>query len=77
MFESSVLQELKEEWTREATRQTLINSLMTFLVGRFGAKATKSETEIQAVDDGARLKELIEHAATCRTLASFRKKLAS
>ena len=73
MIESPVLQELKEEWTREAA----IEALMTFLVGRFGTKAQAIETEIKAIDDTARLRELIKHAATCRTLAAFRKKLMS
>jgi hypothetical protein len=73
MIESPVLQELKEEWTRE----TVIDDLMTFLVGRFGAKAEALKTDLQAIDDEARLKELIKHAATCRTLSSFRKQLST
>jgi len=73
MIESPVLQELKEEWTREAQ----IKVLMTFLVGRFGPKAESLETEIEAINDEERLNELVRHAATCRTLASFRKKLSS
>jgi hypothetical protein len=46
------------------------------LIQRFGAQAEALETEIKATDDDdARLKELLEHAATCRSLAAFRKKL--
>ncbi len=72
MIESPLLQELKEEWTREA----VIGDLMTFLAGRFGAKAESLETELKAIGDEARLKELVKHAATCRSLAAFRKRLA-
>ncbi|MFI5458520.1 MAG: hypothetical protein ACHRXM_24065 [Isosphaerales bacterium] len=68
MIESPLVDELKAEWTRE----TLIN----FLVARFGSKAQALETELKAIDDEARLQELVKHAATCRTLNSFRKQLA-
>jgi hypothetical protein len=50
---------------------------MRVLVGRFGAKAKAIEPAIKAIDDEARLEELAEYAATCRTLGSFRKQLAS
>ena len=59
----------------DAERETTIRILMTILVGRFGSKAKALETEIKAIDDEARLEELVEHAATCRTLGSFRKQL--
>ncbi len=73
MIESPLFQELKAEWTQETT----IRILMRVLVGRFGAKAKAIEPAIKAIDDEARLEELVEHAATCRTLGSFRKQLAS
>jgi hypothetical protein len=72
MIESPLMQELKEEWTREA----VIEDLMAVLVGRFGTKAQALETEIKAIDDAARLRELVKHAATCRSLSSFRKRVA-
>ena len=72
MIESPVLQELKQEWTREA----VIEAIMTVLVVRFGTKAEVLDTEIKAIDDTSRLRELIKHVATCRTLGAFRKKLA-
>ena len=50
---------------------------MSILVARFGAKAKALETELKAIDDEARLQELVKHAATCRTLGSFRKQLSS
>jgi predicted transposase YdaD len=83
MIESPLLQELKKEWTeegkregkREGRREGEIESLRTVLIRRFGAQAEALETEITAIANDARLKDLIEHAATCRSLAAFRKKL--
>jgi hypothetical protein len=80
MIESPLLRELRAEWTQEAKIEgkieAKIEALMTFLVGRFGSKAKALETEIKAIHDETRLQELVEHAATCRTLGSFRKQLA-
>ena len=80
MIESPLFQELRSEWTQEGKIEgkieAKIEDLMTFLVGRFGSKAKALETEIKAIDDEARLEELHLHAATCRTLGSFRKQLA-
>jgi hypothetical protein len=84
MIESPLYQELKEEWTREvvekttreATRAAMITNLMTVLVARFGSKAEALETELKAIADEARLRELVKQAATCRSLAAFRKQLA-
>jgi hypothetical protein len=72
MIESPILDELRAEWTRE----TMIADLMTVLVTRFGSKAEPLETELKAVVDEARLKDLVKHAVACRTLSSFRKQLA-
>jgi hypothetical protein len=77
MIESPLLKELKAEWTQEAKVEAKIEVLMTFLVGRFGSKAKALETEIKGIDDEARLQALVEHAATSRTLDSFRKHVAS
>ncbi len=72
MIESPLIDELKAEWTQE----TRIESLMTVLVGRFGSKAEALERELKAIGDERRLKELLKHAVTARTLSSFRKQLA-
>ncbi len=81
MIESPLVQELKKEWTedakREGRREGEIKALMTFLIRRFGAQAEALETEIRATHDDARLKDMIEHAAICRSLAAFRKKLTA
>jgi predicted transposase YdaD len=80
MIESPLFQELRAEWTQEAKIEgkieAKIEALMTFLIGRFGAKAKALETEIKAINDETRLQDLVEQAATCRTLGSFRKQLA-
>ncbi len=72
MIESPVLQEL----IAERTRETAIKDLMTVLVARFGSKAETLETELNAIGEAGQLSELLVHAATCRTLSSFRKRLA-
>ena len=38
---------------------------MTVLEVRFGTQAETLETELKAIDDEERLKELLRHAATC------------
>ncbi len=80
MIESPLMQELRAEWTQEAKIEgkieAKIEDILTILVGRFGAKAKELETEINAIGEDARLQELLLHAATCRTLGSFRKQLA-
>jgi hypothetical protein len=75
MIESPVLQELKEEWTREATRATAVRDVMTVLDERFGPKAAALESELKGIDGEARLGELLKVAATCRSLSAFRKHL--
>jgi hypothetical protein len=47
------------------------------LIRRFGTQAGALETEIVAIADDVRLKDLIEQAAACRGLAAFRKTLTS
>jgi hypothetical protein len=73
MIESPVLQEL----IAERTRETVIKDLTTVLVARFGTKAEALEPELNAIGDEGRLRELVVHAATCRSLSSFRKRLAT
>lgn len=71
MIESPVLQELKAEWTRETTCKDVVR----FLTARFGAEAHQLETELNSVDD-EHLGNLVELAATCPDLDSFRKHLS-
>jgi len=76
MIESPVLQELKAEWTREAVREDKRRTIVDFLVGRFGPEAEEIATQLETIADDARLKELVELAALCSDLPSFRKELA-
>jgi hypothetical protein len=71
MIEFPVLQELKAEWTQEVARVSIIK----ILEARFGIGARALDAEVKAVD-ADRLDDLIKLAATCRSLASFRKQLA-
>jgi hypothetical protein len=68
MIESPVLQEIIAE-----TKQ---KDIVKFLMARFGEAAQSLENELKAIDDD-RLDELVKRAATCRSLASFRKQLSS
>ncbi len=52
-------------------RACFITRIASSLIRRFGTRAEALKTEIMAIADGARLKDLIEHAATCRSLAAF------
>jgi hypothetical protein len=76
MIESPVLQELKAEWTREAVREGARRAIVGFLVARFGPHAEEIATQLETIADDARLKELVELAALCSDLPSFRKELA-
>jgi hypothetical protein len=81
MIESPVLQQLRDEWTREAARkatnETERQAIVRVLVARFGEKANELKAELDAIDDKARLEELITLAARCRNLEAFRKSLAT
>ena len=75
MIESPLIDELKAEWTREATRETLVKAMIDILAARFGPKAEALEDKLKDIEDQARLEELVRDAATCRTISSFRKRL--
>jgi hypothetical protein len=68
MIESPVIQEILAERQRE--------DIIKFLEARFGAAALTMDPELRAVEV-ERLDELLKLAATCHSLASFRKKLSS
>jgi hypothetical protein len=70
MIESPVLQELREEWTREGKRE----ATMRVLQARFGPAALALESQLKSVEDH-RLDGLLDLAATCRSLGAFRKQL--
>jgi len=72
MIESPVLQELKAEWTQEANR----GAILKILEARFGDAARTLEADVKIVPED-KLDEVLKLAATCRSLASFRKRLPS
>ncbi len=75
MIESPLLEELKVEWTREAARETTRKNILKILEARFGIAAQALDAELKTVDED-RLDDLLSLAATCRTLASFPKKVS-
>ncbi len=72
MIESPVLQELKAEWTQETTRSVMLK----VLEARFGVAARTLEAELRTIPEN-KLDEVLKLAATCRSLASFRKSLST
>jgi hypothetical protein len=72
MIESPLYQEIVEEAERKARQR----DILVFLSGRFGPAAEDLEADLKAVASD-RLGELVELAAKCRSLASFRKRLLS
>ena len=62
MIESPVLQELKDEWTREAKR----TDVLEILVIRFGTEAEGLKAELDAIQEPKRLQELMKFAVLCR-----------
>jgi hypothetical protein len=70
MIESPVLQELIADSARKATRKAVVK----VLVARFGVEAMALEPQLKAVG-AAELEQLVERAATCPDLDSFRERL--
>lgn len=76
MIESPVLQELKEEWTREAAqeaaREAKTRTIVDFSVARFGSESEEVAGRLATIDDEIRIKDLVKIAATCPDITSFR-----
>jgi hypothetical protein len=75
MIESPVLQELKAEWTREGAIEATRKDIARFLAARFRVDAKSLEAELRSVDVD-HLGNLVELAATCPNLESFRMQLS-
>jgi hypothetical protein len=75
MIESPLLDELRAEWTLEARREMRRRDILEILEGRFGADAPALGAKLKSIGDD-RLGDLLLLAATCRSLAAFRKKLS-
>ena len=67
MIESPVLQELKNEWTREGAKEMAREATIRVLVARFGEKAGELKAELDAIDDTTRLEQLITLAGGAAT----------
>jgi hypothetical protein len=70
-----VLQELKAEWTREGAIEATRKDIARFLAARFRVDAKSLEADLKSVDDD-HLGNLVELAATCPSLESFRMQLS-
>ena len=75
MIESPILQELKAEWSREATQRTRHQDLIAILTARFGPEASGLSEAIDALNDDALLEGLVRFAAVCPDLDAFRARL--
>ncbi|QEH36324.1 hypothetical protein OJF2_48850 [Aquisphaera giovannonii] len=83
VIESPLLQELKEQWTREAatqarreaTHSAQVRMIVDFLSARFGDRATSLRNRLDSIDDESRLDALVKVAATCTSLKDFRDEL--
>jgi hypothetical protein len=76
MIESPILQELKEEWSKARELETKRKYILDALDARFGVTALEIEPLLKEIDEN-HLDEMHKLAATCRSLAAFRKKLSS
>jgi hypothetical protein len=72
MIENPVIQEIVADSKREAAREFILKVLET----RFGPSAHTLAPEVSGVDP-SQLDDALKLAVTCRSLASFRKKLAT
>jgi hypothetical protein len=72
MVQSPVIQEIIAESQLETKRKAIVKVLHA----RFGDAGEAVRSEIEATTE-PKLDDLLELAATCRSLASFRKKLSS
>ena len=75
MIESPILQELKAEWTREASheasRQAKHQAVAMILDARFGPEASQLSDRLDTIVDEGHLDALLRAAATCPDLAAF------
>lgn len=77
MIESPLLQELKNEWTREAAQKALRWAIIDSLVDRFRSEAVTVSARLETIDDEIRLRELVKLAATCPDIKTFHEYLVS
>ena len=76
MIESPLYRDVVEEARREGATKAMQRNILDLLEIRFGPQAKDLEFDLKAVAF-ERLREVYRFAATCRSLASFRKRLPS
>ncbi len=76
MIESPLLQRLLQETRQETRQETKQQDILRLLVLRFRIVAADIEAELKSINGDERLNELIDLAATCSDLDSFRKQLS-
>jgi predicted transposase YdaD len=76
MIQSPLYQEIVEEAKREGATEAMRQDILDLLEVRFGPQAKDLDVELKAVGFD-RLRQVLRLAATCRSLASFRKQLLS
>jgi hypothetical protein len=76
MIDSPLYREIVEEARREGETKAMRRMILKFLVARFGMAAKDVEVELKAVEFD-RLDDLIDFAAACRDLHTFREPLLS
>ena len=73
MIESPILQELRAQWTREGAVRTRQRTDIARILKNRWDLGTGTGTGIEGNWRRAQLDDLLDLAATCRSLASFRK----
>ncbi len=79
MLDSSVLRELRDEWTTEGRQEGALGTgrklIVKILQNRFGIEGSALEESLAKVRDEATLDELAEFALHCPDLQSFRNRI--
>src|SRR5262249_25770362 len=81
MIESPILNEFVAKRERAASRiadlRATRRSILKVLAARFGADAQQLQPALDAIEDDGRLDEVVDVAAVCPALQTFRDRLAS
>jgi hypothetical protein len=75
MIESPLIDEVFGERLRKATEEAMQQAILLVLQTRFGAVPAEIAERLRAVRAPEKLNALTKHAAGCRDLEAFRKRL--
>jgi hypothetical protein len=75
MTDSPLIQEIVAEATKGIVAEARKADLIKFLQGRFGPIPADLSMLLQRIEDGQKLDLLVERAARCKDLNSFRQGL--